>query len=96
MREAGAFEGVEGVGRYDALLARFGRPMPAVGFMLGLDRLALLLDRQGAAGPEKRTAAVAIGGSTIGGRLRRARVERSRGARVSLGSENGARGGERA
>ena len=32
---------VGGGGRYDALLARFGRPMPAVGFMLGLDRLAL-------------------------------------------------------
>ena len=84
---------VGGGGRYDALLARFGRPMPAVGFMLGLDRLALLLDRQGAAGPEKRPAAVAIEGNTIGGRLRRARVERSRGARVFLGSENGARGG---
>ena len=36
-------------GRYDTLLARFGRPMPAVGFMLGLDRVALLLDRQQAA-----------------------------------------------
>ncbi len=34
-------------GRYDALLGRFGRPMPAVGFMLGLDRVALLLERQG-------------------------------------------------
>jgi ATP phosphoribosyltransferase regulatory subunit len=84
---------VGGGGRYDALLARFGRPMPAVGFMLGLDRLALLLDRQGVGGPEKRTAPVAIEGNTIGGRLRRARVERSRGARVFLGSENGARGG---
>ena len=36
-------------GRYDGLLARFGRPLPAVGFMLGLDRIALLLERQGAA-----------------------------------------------
>jgi ATP phosphoribosyltransferase regulatory subunit len=35
-------------GRYDGLLARFGRPLPAVGFMLGLDRIALLLERQGA------------------------------------------------
>ena len=34
-------------GRYDTLLARFGRPLPAVGFMLGLDRVALLLERQG-------------------------------------------------
>jgi ATP phosphoribosyltransferase regulatory subunit len=85
---------VGGGGRYDALLARFGRPMPAVGFMLGLDRLALLLDRQGAGGSHKRTAALAIEQGTLGGRLRRARLERSRGARVHLGSENGARGGE--
>ena len=27
---------VGGGGRYDGLLARFGRPLPAVGFMLGL------------------------------------------------------------
>src|SRR6185436_4000888 len=33
-------------GRYDSLLARFGQPKPAVGFTLGLDRLALLLDPQ--------------------------------------------------
>ncbi|HSD67642.1 MAG TPA: ATP phosphoribosyltransferase regulatory subunit, partial [Vicinamibacteria bacterium] len=38
---------VGGGGRYDTLLARFGRPRPAVGFMLGLDRVALLLERQG-------------------------------------------------
>ena len=31
---------VGGGGRYDTLLARFGRPLPAVGFMLGLDRVA--------------------------------------------------------
>ena len=40
---------VGGGGRYDTLLARFGRPLPAVGFMLGLDRVAFLLDRQGRA-----------------------------------------------
>ena len=38
-------------GRYDSLLGRFGRPLPAVGFMLGLDRLDLLLQRQGVALP---------------------------------------------
>ncbi len=38
---------VGGGGRYDALLARFGRPLPAVGFMLGLDRVDLLLERRG-------------------------------------------------
>ena len=35
-----------GGGRYDNLLARFGAPMPAVGFGLGLDRLhAALIDQ---------------------------------------------------
>lgn len=35
-----------GGGRYDSLLARFGAPMPAVGFGLGLDRLhAALIDQ---------------------------------------------------
>jgi ATP phosphoribosyltransferase regulatory subunit len=32
-----------GGGRYDDLLARFGRPMPAVGFAIGLDRLHIAL-----------------------------------------------------
>jgi ATP phosphoribosyltransferase regulatory subunit len=34
---------IGGGGRYDELLARFGRPMPAVGFALGVDRLHLAL-----------------------------------------------------
>ncbi len=34
-------------GRYDNLLGRFGRALPAVGFMFGLDRLTRLLERQG-------------------------------------------------
>jgi ATP phosphoribosyltransferase regulatory subunit len=32
-----------GGGRYDDLLGRFGRPMPAVGFALGIDRLHIAL-----------------------------------------------------
>lgn len=36
-----------GGGRYDNLLARFGAPMPAVGFGLGLDRLHVALVEQG-------------------------------------------------
>jgi ATP phosphoribosyltransferase regulatory subunit len=44
---------VGGGGRYDTLLGRYGRPLPAVGFMLGLDRLALLRERQ-ASGNERR------------------------------------------
>jgi ATP phosphoribosyltransferase regulatory subunit len=37
-----------GGGRYDNLLGRFGWPMPAVGFGLGLDRLHVALVKQGA------------------------------------------------
>jgi ATP phosphoribosyltransferase regulatory subunit len=32
-----------GGGRYDELLGRFGRPLPAVGFALGIDRLHIAL-----------------------------------------------------
>jgi ATP phosphoribosyltransferase regulatory subunit len=65
-------------GRYDTLLARFGRPLPAVGFMLGLDRLALLLERQGASLPEPPRAAEEPGD------LRHARERRAAGVRVRL------------
>ena len=36
-----------GGGRYDGLLARFGRPLPAVGFAVGLDRLHIAVTGQG-------------------------------------------------
>jgi ATP phosphoribosyltransferase regulatory subunit len=36
-------EPLGGGGRYDDLLARFGRPLPAVGFALHVDRLHLAL-----------------------------------------------------
>lgn len=65
-------------GRYDGLLARFGRPLPAVGFMLGLDRVAMLLDRQGAV-PVARTPAAEVV-ATLG----EARQRRRRGARVRV------------
>jgi ATP phosphoribosyltransferase regulatory subunit len=83
---------VGGGGRYDSLLARFGRPMPAVGFMLGLDRLALLLERQGAPAADPRGAAVAIDGGAVGRRLQRARGERAQKARVRLGNGEAAKG----
>ncbi|HEX8157193.1 MAG TPA: ATP phosphoribosyltransferase regulatory subunit [Solirubrobacteraceae bacterium] len=44
-----------GGGRYDDLLARFGRPLPAVGFALGIDRLHIALTG------EEREVAAAIG-----------------------------------
>jgi ATP phosphoribosyltransferase regulatory subunit len=73
---------VGGGGRYDTLLARFGRPMPAVGFMLGLDRLALLLDRQGAPTGAAPARAEVVGGSGLGKGLQRAREKRAAGVRV--------------
>jgi ATP phosphoribosyltransferase regulatory subunit len=44
---------IGGGGRYDELLARFGRSLPAVGFALGVDRLHVAL-----AGEEKGTGAL--------------------------------------
>jgi len=75
---------VGGGGRYDALLARFGRPLPAVGFMFGLDRLALLLDRQGAFPHPPPLEARLVEGDSLGLALRQARRERAQGVRVRL------------
>ena len=72
-------------GRYDGLLARFGRPLPAVGFMLGLDRIALLLDRQGTQPAAPPEAAEAVGS------LAEARRRRGAGARVRVVSGPGGR-----
>lgn len=44
---------IGGGGRYDELLGRFGRPLPAVGFALGLERLHIAL-----AGEERGTGAM--------------------------------------
>jgi ATP phosphoribosyltransferase regulatory subunit len=73
---------VGGGGRYDSLLGRFGRPLPAVGFMLGLDRLALLLERQRLLPEETAAAAEAVGGADLGAALRSARALRGQGRRV--------------
>jgi ATP phosphoribosyltransferase regulatory subunit len=81
---------VGGGGRYDTLLARFGRPMPAVGFMLGLDRVALLLERQEADAGAAAPAAEQVSGADVGTALARARSRRAAGARVHFG--NGAGG----
>jgi ATP phosphoribosyltransferase regulatory subunit len=77
---------VGGGGRYDTLLARFGRPMPAVGFMLGLDRVALLLERQGAPAPPLPAAARPVAGEDLGAALRDALRLRAEGARVRFGN----------
>jgi ATP phosphoribosyltransferase regulatory subunit len=77
---------VGGGGRYDALLARFGRPLPAVGFMLGLDRVALLLERQGKAPEAPPPAVVEVRGGDLGAALAEARAARASGARVRFGN----------
>jgi ATP phosphoribosyltransferase regulatory subunit len=46
---------IGGGGRYDELLGRFGRKLPAVGFALGVDRLHIAL-----AGEERGTGALAL------------------------------------
>ncbi len=53
---------IGGGGRYDELLARFGRNLPAVGFALGVDRLHIAL-----AGEERGTGAVLAGSSAAAG-----------------------------
>ena len=80
---------VGGGGRYDALLARFGRPMPAVGFMLGLDRVALLLDRQEAEPAPPMPAAENVSSHRMGPALAHARGRRAAGARVRFGNGGG-------
>jgi ATP phosphoribosyltransferase regulatory subunit len=47
---------IGGGGRYDDLLGRFGRPLPAVGFALGVDRVHVAL-----AGEERGTGALLAG-----------------------------------
>ena len=78
-----------GGGRYDTLLARFGRPMPAVGFMLGLDRVALLLERQGATAADESAPAERIEGGGLGAALKQARARRAEGARVRFAAGRG-------
>jgi ATP phosphoribosyltransferase regulatory subunit len=80
---------VGGGGRYDGLLERFGRPMPAVGFMLGLDRLALLLERQGALPVAAAAPAEPVGGPVLGEALKSARARRAAGVRVRFGNGSG-------
>ena len=77
---------VGGGGRYDTLLARFGRPLPAVGFMLGLDRVALLLARQKGQQPPAPELAEVVAANDLGSALAEARAKRATGTRVRFGS----------
>jgi ATP phosphoribosyltransferase regulatory subunit len=73
-------------GRYDRLLARFGRPLPAVGLMFGLDRLALVLERQGSVPGPDPAGAVPVSARALGPGLGEARQRRARGERVRFGN----------
>jgi ATP phosphoribosyltransferase regulatory subunit len=53
---------IGGGGRYDELLGRFGRSLPAVGFALKVDRLHIAL-----AGEERGTGALLVGGEAQAG-----------------------------
>jgi ATP phosphoribosyltransferase regulatory subunit len=77
---------VGGGGRYDTLLGRFGRPLPAVGFMLGLDRLAVLLEKQGLAVEVPAPKAEPVTGRDLGRALKLARERRKAGTRVHFGN----------
>lgn len=78
-----------GGGRHDTLLARFGRRAPAVGLSLGLDRLALLLRRQGVVPGEAVAPATTVRCHDLGAALGEARARRASGGRVRFG-EGGA------
>jgi ATP phosphoribosyltransferase regulatory subunit len=77
---------VGGGGRYDTLLGRFGRPLPAVGFMLGLDRVALLLEKQGRLPALAEAPVELVADPGLGAALLRARAARDAGRRVRFGS----------
>jgi ATP phosphoribosyltransferase regulatory subunit len=72
-------------GRYDTLVGRFGRGMPALGFMLGLDRLALLLSRRAADSRPSPAPARPVATADLGAALSEARALRAAGARVRFG-----------
>ena len=76
-----------GGGRYDNMMQRFGKPCPATGFALGIDRIALTLERQGkkiTGRPE--TILVAYGEGKAAEGIRLAGALRGEGKRTKLAS----------
>ena len=74
-----------GGGRYDNMMQRFGEPCPATGFALGIDRIALTLERQGKQLAEKpETVFVSYGEGKTAEGIRTACVLRKEGKRVKL------------
>lgn len=74
-----------GGGRYDNMMQRFGQPCPATGFALGIDRIALTLERQGKQFVQKpATIFVAYGEGKAAEGIRTACALRKEGKRVKL------------
>lgn len=74
-----------GGGRYDNMMQRFGEPCPATGFALGIDRIALTLERQGKQlTKEPETVFVAYGEGKAAEAIRRVCVLRNEGKRAKL------------
>jgi ATP phosphoribosyltransferase regulatory subunit len=59
-----------GGGRYDSLLGRFGREMPAVGFYLSLDRVSELLAKRGLSPPEREISVTSSLNDALAARMR--------------------------
>ncbi len=74
--------GLLGGGRYDNLMGEFGLPLPATGFALGLDRLALVLKQR-----EKEAERYLVGGSDYAAVTAKAGELRSQGYIVEMDVE---------
>ena len=81
----GQQQALGGGGRYDGLAELLGgRPTPGIGFGIGIDRVLLALEEQGAASPVEPplVAVVSVDPEAFGARLRVASVLRDAGLRV--------------
>jgi histidyl-tRNA synthetase len=88
----GAQSAVAGGGRYDGLVETLGgQPTPGIGFALGEERLALILDALGREAPEARPAVFFVAADDAGAReaLVRARALRQAGVACELDSRGG-------
>ncbi len=80
----GSQSAVAGGGRYDGLVETLGGPpTPAIGFALGQERLALILEASGRKPPEDRPAVFFVAADEIGAREAPARVAALRKAGVA-------------
>jgi len=88
----GSQSAVAGGGRYDGLVETLGGPAtPGIGFALGQERLAMILEKAGRAAPERRPIVFFISADTEGAReaLRRAAELRRAGIACELDPRGG-------